>query len=526
MAGQASKGFYVRKASGLVRQWGLLETYAMNLAGWNVGVSLVVGPLAAAEAFPGADMFYVLLFGLLLSVFQIMVYFILASAMPRSGGDYVWISQNLHPALGFVSSWVFVVALFLGLGTYSAWAINYVLSAGLLSIGLFANNSALINAAGLLSTSNYTFVIGLLFLISAGAFIFLGAKYTGRALKAGIIPAFWVAILVIWTLATHSHADFVASLNQLIPSDTYQDLLSQYAKAGGTFPPSSVWASLSAASVGFWAFLGITVSATIGGEVKNPGRNQPLAMTLCALTSILVLFPIFEMWYSVIGWDFTSAVAFLTNAGTYPYAAPATLNFLVGMLIPNMFLNVSLLFCMLWSIWTLILAMIAQISRLLFAYSFAQILPQKIASVNDRLHSPVVATGATVLAAAIMCALYVYTAAFSFIYNYSTMITICFGVACISAIVFPFRKKDLFAASPHLVNAKVGPLPIISILGILGAAGMWIVVWLGLVAGSMVANVFILVVLISGVIIYYVARGYRLRQGVNLDLAFQELPPE
>jgi len=527
------KGVYVRKASGLVRNFSLLETYALNMGSSCTAASFIAGPLAAATSFPGAHMSYILISGFAVTIFQVLTYMLLSMAMPRSGGDFVWSSQNLHPAVGFAASWILCIAEFFALGIYAAWTVNYVMAGGVLSVGLFSNNPALVNFGSLLTTANYTFAFGLIFLISAGAFVVFGSKYQGRALTLGLIGNIWIPVLLAWVLVTTTHSQYVTLFNQFNAPfthslNTYQDVLNQYAKLGGTFPKTDIMASLGAITIGFWYFLGPAWSGYVGGEVKNPRKSQPLAMIMMMVTLVVMFAAIFGRWYDVVGWDFTNALASLSLGPNYPLAAPPTVNFLLGMLIPNVFLQLSLMIAMVWSLWTLNLVILISISRFLFSYSFAQILPSKLADVHPRYHSPWVAAVASIILGGIMCAVYSYTpSALALLYNEVTMLVMCFCVGCIGGIFFPFRKKELFEASPRMVRARIGGVPVISIIAVLGSAGMAGVVLGGLSApGSMVGNGFILATTISGVVIYYVARAYRLKQGINLDLAFRELPPE
>ena len=48
--------------------------------------------------------------------------------MPRSGGDYVYISRTLHPYLGFLSSWNWMVWLVTYTGIPAAYLAQYGLS--------------------------------------------------------------------------------------------------------------------------------------------------------------------------------------------------------------------------------------------------------------------------------------------------------------------------------------------------------------------------------------------------------------
>ena len=68
------------------------------------------------------------IFAGLLALPMACVYAYFASAMPRSGGDYVYISRTLHPYLGFLSSWNWMVWLVTYTGIPAAYLAQYGLS--------------------------------------------------------------------------------------------------------------------------------------------------------------------------------------------------------------------------------------------------------------------------------------------------------------------------------------------------------------------------------------------------------------
>jgi APA family basic amino acid/polyamine antiporter len=74
--------------------------YSKNFLGANVGLAILLMALASVPFYLCTSM--------------------LASAMPRSGGDYVWQSRVLHPSIGFASTfsawtvWQWYFASFLG----------------------------------------------------------------------------------------------------------------------------------------------------------------------------------------------------------------------------------------------------------------------------------------------------------------------------------------------------------------------------------------------------------------------------
>ena len=84
--------------------------------------------LLVAPFYVGASMVVATILAGLLALPMACVYAYFAAAMPRSGGDYVYISRTLHPYLGFLSSWNWMVWLVTYTGIPAAYLAQYGLS--------------------------------------------------------------------------------------------------------------------------------------------------------------------------------------------------------------------------------------------------------------------------------------------------------------------------------------------------------------------------------------------------------------
>jgi len=81
------------------------------------------------------------------------------------------------------------------------------------------------------------------------------------------------------------------------------------------------------------------------------------------------------------------------------------------------------------------------------------------------------------------------------------------------------------------VRMKIGPIPLITVLGIAGAIIMIVntVVMLQLPflgPANPVAFGFFIGLYALGLVVFYVAKGIRKSQGIELASAFKELPPD
>jgi amino acid transporter len=104
MATASGEGLYVRKATGLVRDASLFDAIVYNAA-----VSAPVGALLAwsvffiLSLFPGADIVLACGICFVLNIPILIMMALMSSAIPKTGGDYVWISRILNAPTATVS---------------------------------------------------------------------------------------------------------------------------------------------------------------------------------------------------------------------------------------------------------------------------------------------------------------------------------------------------------------------------------------------------------------------------------------
>jgi len=181
----------------------------------------------------------------------------LATAMPKSGGGYYFISRGLGTLAGTV------VGLSLWLGLVFATAF-YLVGLGFYALDALA-------------------IVG----ITVGASP--GLVVSALAVLAGI--GFTVLNLTGTENAAKLQNGIVALLLSMLVAFLAFGLLDVLGVVGGT-PSGGTeadrWAALpilSTAALVFTSYLGFAQVATVAGEIKNPGRNLPLAM----IGSVLVV---------------------------------------------------------------------------------------------------------------------------------------------------------------------------------------------------------------------------------------------
>src|SRR5689334_16882142 len=110
-AGQGEQALFVRKATGLVRGWSVRDAFIYAAFSINI-VTLGFVAFSYAPFVPQGSLLWAVLGAGAYLIFQAITYASLIAAMPRAGGDYVWMSRVLGGGIGFVLAvcgWWFIL---------------------------------------------------------------------------------------------------------------------------------------------------------------------------------------------------------------------------------------------------------------------------------------------------------------------------------------------------------------------------------------------------------------------------------
>src|SRR5512138_1532084 len=142
-AAQQAGDVFSRKASGLTRVVSPWTALAYSFVAPNITQASFY-LLWSVTLFAGANMPYAILFMLSLLPFAaIYVYF--SSSMPRSGGEYIYISRVLTPFLGFIASWTLTIVGLNWQGNNTNYVVNWGFGQTLVQFGLIGKNEGLLN---------------------------------------------------------------------------------------------------------------------------------------------------------------------------------------------------------------------------------------------------------------------------------------------------------------------------------------------------------------------------------------------
>jgi APA family basic amino acid/polyamine antiporter len=262
---------FVRKASGLVRSWSVFDAFIYATFSINL-ITLGLFIFSYCYYLQGSLISGVVI-GAVFTIFEVIVYASLISAMPRAGGDYVWQSRILGRWIGFilaVTGWWFILWLWTPL---YGQMLTYEVYTPLLAIAGFKDA-----ALWFTTTSQGQFVGMLSVCLIVFIYIAVGMKWYARVQKF----CFWgglVGLAIVFGLLLFSnHETFVANYNAMAPNfgatggDVYSATMQAGAEAGtvaGPLFPLAIGASLLLVPMLTFFNLWPNWGSTLYGEVRG-----------------------------------------------------------------------------------------------------------------------------------------------------------------------------------------------------------------------------------------------------------------
>jgi len=529
---------FVREATGLVRHVGLYDAVLLNIESNTFGLSLIYYGLILS-VFPGGDPLMAAALAALGCVPVAVAYASMSTAMPRSGGDYVFISRALHPALGVAASISISVWFFFWTGAFTNWVLTVGAATAFQVAGSVLGIPALMQAAEAAYEIPNILIFGTIIIIAVCAIAarsnFLTFKVLDILVALGVVGVFlWIVVL-----GTVDRTSFINSFNTYASNyvndpDYYHTVLKTASENGlDLSAPPSWMMTINVIPFAAYIFPYLAAQSAVGGEVKDPGKNFYAGLLLNLLISAVMVIGAVWALINAAGYEFVMAVDYVfVNGLGYALPSPPYFTLFAGLATQNIALQA--LMAVGFVCWSLGIPLIncIQVPRWLFAMSLDRILPEKLSAVS-RYGTPWVGVLVMLVGSEIMLVIFtLYASVLATVSGAFANIAATFMVACIAATFLPFRKrtKNIYDTAPSLARMKIGGFPIMSLAGILGALFLGWVTFMYAVSPAYGANSVPSVmavggIYIAGLLIYFIAKAYRARQGLDLSLAFGEIPP-
>ncbi|HEY7736965.1 MAG TPA: amino acid permease [Candidatus Limnocylindrales bacterium] len=545
----ATPEVFVRKSSGLVRVMSPSSAFVYNVL--TMGLIFPWTYLWAPGALPGGRLVEGILLAMILEIPIALAYVWLSTALPRSGGDYVFQSRVLGGGIGFTLVFSGFVIWILQWVALSGWLLATLGFAPLfLGLGATMSNTGLVDLA-----TWFTTPLGIVVTSIANALVALLILVSGFRNYVRLQRIMWIAVLLgfgtmLFVLATTGTADVPARLDAFSaaiggsPTFTADAIAAAQAAEIDLNPPFSLLATLLVAPIAWTSLQWATYSSQQNGEIKSAGsfRNQlfiivgSLVLTgvLLALLALVLERAVGTQFLYVAGAGYWSGVGEASLAGSYLWP-----NILATAIANNPIVTLLIAAGFILNGHQIVHNCYIGMTRVMVAMSLDRVLPEFVSRVSDRFHTPVNAHVIYFIAS--IPVIWLYS---NFSYgegdNVTSWASLTLGVTFACGYVFvgtalagallPYRAKAAYESSPGAAYTVAG-IPAVTVVGIIGFIAGTIFLWLFLTneqlgLTSELAYRVVFGILIFAALWYVITYFVRRSRGINVDYAFKEIPPE
>lgn len=542
---------FTRKASGLVRVMSPYSAFVYNIL--TMGLIFPWTYLWAPGALPGGNLFWGIILATLIEIPIAFTYVWLSTALPRSGGDYVFQSRV------FGGGWAFTIVMsgfviwILQWVALSGWLVSYLGFAPLfLGLGATLGNASLSNlgvwftsSTGIITVSILNALLSLILLVSG----FKNYVKFQHVMWLGTLVAFAVMFVVLF--ATPPDV-FVDRLNAFAVAsggspNFYQTAVDAVTTAGiDLHPPFSLMATLLVAPIAWTSLQWATYSAQQNGEIKDARsfKSQTFIMVgSLVLTGLLLA--LLALGLERVG---GSEFLYVAGAGYWSLIPEATVNgFYLWPNIVAVALTASPIVVLIIGLgyilnsFQIVCNCYIGMTRILVAMSLDRLLPEWFSQVHEKWRTPLNAHLAYFLASIPVILAYNLVPGWV-----GLTLGVTFGcgyvfiVTCIAGALLPYRAKELYEASPG-AKYKLGDIPMVTVLGVIGGILGTIMVLAFLFSPSLGvlgnwnfenfptnlwAQIIAFGIILVSAIWYFLAKNAQKARGINVEYAFKEIPPE
>jgi basic amino acid/polyamine antiporter, APA family len=538
VSGGEAPTLFLRKATGLVRGWSVRDSLIYACLATNFVTLGIYEFTYAGPAFPkGQLLTSVLISGIWVS-FLVIAYTGLIVTIPRAGGDYVWQTRILGSGIGFVmaaTGWWFILWL---------WAPIY---GNILSVQLFEPLWATLKwtwpsgGAAWFGTDTGIFVVTLITIALAGVLVSIGMAGYAKVQRWCFIGGLVGFAVVVVLLLINSHAAFISSFNYEAHklfgvSHAYQKTNVAAAKAGYVAPPfgfGPLGPTMLLVPAMMFFILWPNWGATLYGEIRGASdfRRVFTGMFIGLWTTVLLVVIFFLVMAKTAGWAFyQNANAAFYNAKSVIPIWPYPFMF-AGWLVHNAAFQVILILIL--SLWffgwvgTLFLSS----TRVIFAAAFDRVLPDRAAEVSEKRKVPFYSLILMLIPAALLAIWYSYSTTFrTYTLDATLVIAVTYLFSAIAVVILPWRKPDLWRASPAS-KIKVFGVQIVPVAGVItiGLLGFNLYEWFtndNYFVNNKTSLIYMGAMYVLALILFVAARIVRSRQGIDLGMINKEIPVE
>jgi amino acid transporter len=527
--GSTSSTLFTRQSSGLVRTAGALDVLIFNLGLISIGAAIATDHFFGPAFYPGSDLLWATILSTVGAALFVYGFWFWSVTFPRAGGNYVFLTRAINPGVGFSLSFLECCVTLIFGGLTALFFVTTALAPFFGTMALVTGSTWWSDAGAWMATKNGLFITGVVSLVVATLLPAAGLRRYFTFQKLLFVVAMTGILLGLVALLLTSRSEFLASF-QTRTGLTEAQVLSAAEGSG--------WVATTATDLGAtlkvmvwplaWILAGL-YSVGFGSEIRRINRSQFVGMVGAVVLAGIVISAYVPAVNHTMGNNFVGALAW--NSTSAPEASTTVSPYvplLVALGIGSKVIGVIVgLGFVAWYLF-LIPAQLVYGQRIMVAWSFDRLMPDALGRVSTRYATPLVATAVSFVAALGFFAWLVYGNLGKLVFVEGIVLVWCVVLAV--GIVFPWVRPAFFNQSPASAY-RVGKVPLMTIVCAIGFAFGLFVEYLyltdSLAAGHKATAILPnLALLAAGALVYLVARAARRAQGIDVGLAFKQLPIE
>ncbi|HUA05327.1 MAG TPA: APC family permease [Solirubrobacteraceae bacterium] len=530
-------GLFTRQASGLVRELGVLAATGIALASVALPDTFI-NFNAGLTDFSKVEFYLPLLAGAFIWFVAMFAYRYLVEAIPRAGGEYVFLSRIVSPVVGSMAGIGLAVVFTYVLATNAHFFAAYT-PFMLTGLGNAFSSHGIANAANHVGSKGAIAAISVGVMLLVAALSFFSLKRVAQIIIGFIVLQLLAFLVLALLLADHSHTDFVnAFANYSNHPGAYQDVISA-AKASGVVFGASVGAMIATIPFMVVNYNGVLYSYYVGGELRRPARTYLYASAISIGLLVVVWVGVWALLRHTAGLHFMQAQANLGNSDPTTYGKITTLQSSAGGLGYGLALSgdpiskILLATTIPLAAVAVNIAFLACTTRVLFALAFDRLLPVRVAQVSERNHAPTTAIVIVLIVSILFCLLLAFVNISNIVALEALFFALILLAGGVAATFLAHRRPELITRPGQSDVDRWAGLPVCTwVGGATTALALFTVIEViahqnayGKFSFESVAA--LVIVLVAGPVIYGIARATRRRQNsLDLSMSMRELPPE
>ncbi len=312
---------FVRRASGLVRELDWYDVFLWALAAPAASgmTYYAVRMLGDPSCYGGNSPLAFFIAGLMFLPL-VLAFALIASSFPRSTSLYVFTSRVLHPILGYIPFWYFIIG---GGAAMASGLLSYIgvkaLSGPFYVAGLISGNKWLMDLGKATTEPFNQLWMSVIFVGLAWLINMFGIKVIKWFMRIATIIPLVVTVVALAGLATFGPNGGISRFDAIFGRGTAEKIKS--IALGLTSPGVSGFEPLTSAGLlagtygmllyTLWAWTGLEIVTFVGSEVKNPSKSYIRGYALGYLAvMILYLANAFVVPW-VFNYDFIASYVYL-----------------------------------------------------------------------------------------------------------------------------------------------------------------------------------------------------------------------